>query len=110
MEKFLANPLVKFNTPKYILPPKLAIAQWEVLARMTRSLEEIKQVYFSAKLASKHAILEATINAWLISFMRDIAKVLSVHPWNIAIAMQRCMVNSDSSDALWSWLSIKKKG
>lgn len=47
---------------------------------MIRSLEEIKQANFSANLASKHAILEAIINARLIYSTSDIAKVLNVHP------------------------------
>jgi hypothetical protein len=54
---------------------------------MTRSLEEIKQANYGAKLPSKHVILETIINAGPISSMRYIAKVLGVHPQNIAIAM-----------------------
>ncbi len=63
MAKFLANPKIKVNTPNYILPTRLAIAQKEVIVGMNRSLEKNKQANFSAKLASKHVILLAIISA-----------------------------------------------
>jgi hypothetical protein len=52
-------------------------------------------------LASKH-IIYATISARPTSSMRNIIKVLGVHPKNISIAMQRCKITNDVSDALWS--------
>jgi hypothetical protein len=42
MEKFLANPNINVNTPNYVLPIRLAIAQKEVMEGMNRSMEEIK--------------------------------------------------------------------
>lgn len=108
MEKFLANPKIKVNTPNYILPTRLAIAQKEVKVRMNKSSEKIKQANFSAKLASKHLIPSVIISAWPTSSIRNIAKVLGVHRKNIEIEMQRCKITSDTSDALWS-LPFKKK-
>jgi hypothetical protein len=59
-------------------------------------------------LDSKHVIISATISAWPTSFMRNIAKVLGVHPWNISLAMQRHKITNDTCDALWS-LSTRKR-
>ncbi len=75
---------------------------------MSRSLEEIKYANSSAKLASKHAIILATINAGPTSFMKNIAKVLGVHPRNISITMQKHKITNDTSDVLCS-LSIRKR-
>ncbi len=108
MEKFIVNPKIKINAPNYVLPRRLAIAQKEDMEGMSKSLEEIKQANFSAKLASKHAIISTTISVWPTSFMRNIAKVLGVYPWNISIVMQRRKITSDASDVVWS-SSIRKK-
>jgi hypothetical protein len=108
MQKFLNNPKIKISTPDYVLPTRLAITQKEVMEEMSRSVEEIKQVNFSAKLASKHAILSTTITAGPTFSMRNITKVLGVHPRNISIAMQRHKITNDVGDVLWS-LSIRRK-
>jgi hypothetical protein len=76
IKRFLSSPKIMDDTLEYVLPTKLAIAQREVLARMHRSLEEIKLASFSAKLASKHYILEVIINVRPTSSLRDIARVL----------------------------------
>jgi hypothetical protein len=102
MERFLTSPKINVNTPNNVLPTRLAIAQKEILARMTRSLQEIKHANFGAKLASKHVILSTIINVGPTSFMRNIAKVLGVHCQNIDIVMQRRNITSDTCDALWS--------
>jgi hypothetical protein len=75
---------------------------------MSRSLQKIKYANSYAKLASKHAIILATINVGTTSFMRNIAKVLGVHPQNISITMQKHKITSDTSDVLCS-LSIRKR-
>jgi hypothetical protein len=106
IEKFVTNPKIKVNILDYVLPTRLAIPQ--VMEGMNRSLEEIKQATSSAKLASKHVIILATINEGPTSSMRNIAKVLGVQTRNISITMQRCKIISDTCDVLWS-LSIRKK-
>jgi hypothetical protein len=75
---------------------------------MIKSLQEIMQANFSAKLVSKHAILSTNVSAWPTSSMRNITKVLGVHCQNIDIAMQRCNITSDTCDVLWS-LSVRNK-
>jgi len=41
MEMVLINKDMFINTPNYMLPPKLALAQQEMLASMIRSLAEL---------------------------------------------------------------------
>ncbi len=75
IKRFLSSPKIRDDTLEYVLPTKLAIAQQEVLVRMHRSLQEIKLASSSAKLASKHYILEVIVNVRPTSSLRDIAKV-----------------------------------
>jgi hypothetical protein len=65
------------------------------LARVHRSLDEVKHANFDAKLTSNHCILATTINARPTLLVRKIAKVLRLHRRNMAIAMERCKMLSD---------------
>jgi hypothetical protein len=89
MERVLSIPNVNVNTLDYMLHVKLVVAQYKMLDGVSRSLEEAKQANSNTKLASKHCILATTISASPTSSIREIAKKLGVHHWNVANAMER---------------------
>jgi hypothetical protein len=70
-------------------------------------LGEIKQANSGAKLVAKHTILTATMSAGGMSSKHQLAKALSVHPRNIALAMERRGAMDAEDNFLWI-LSIRR--
>jgi len=74
----------------YILPFKLVIAQQEVLSRVNKVLKKHKQTNNDIKHATKHVILNTTVNAHKEFSMRIMAKTLGVHVKNITCVVLCC--------------------
>jgi len=87
MEKALSNVKISKNLPNYILPVKDALAQQEVVTGVTKVLEENKQVNSGVKLATKHDLLIAIVNARTESSKKVIARTIGVHVKNISSAI-----------------------
>jgi hypothetical protein len=79
----------QIDLSEHVFPLRKAVAQREIISRMSRSLGEIKQANNIAKLVAKHAILIAAVSGGSTSSVCHVAKALSVHPRNIMLAIER---------------------
>ncbi len=61
MGKVFSHYKVRDNVPDYIMPPKVAITQQEVIARVSKALEENKLLNNKVWLATKHAFLTIVV-------------------------------------------------
>ena len=107
MQYVLSHTLVRRDLPEYILPVKEAMVQQEIVAGVTRALEENKTAASAINLATKHTILTAAVSAKAGSSFRGVAKVLDIHPRNLQSAVSR-RVAIDDGGFLWT-LSVRKK-
>ena len=85
----------------HVLLLRSIAAQWEIISGMSHSLGEIKQGNSGAKLATKHAILMATVSSGSISSIHQVAKALSVHPRNITLVLERRGAMDADGNFLW---------
>jgi hypothetical protein len=76
---------------------------------MSKILQEVKSSKSNLELANKHCFIFATIHVGPSSSMSGIVKVLGLHPRNIANALERCKIASNSGIPLWSLLVRKRK-
>ena len=91
----LSHHSIRRNLPNYILPFKEAIAQQEIVAGVTKAIEENKTSHSAITLATKHVLLTAAVSAHNQCSMRGVAKILDVHPRNVILAIARRRVIED---------------
>ena len=82
--------------------------QSDILSGLKRSLSEVKAARTGAQLATKHAILTAVVSGSSSSSLRGQARLLEVHPRNIALAVARRKVMEESTVFKWT-LSVRKR-
>jgi hypothetical protein len=80
-----------------------------VFTRVSKALKEKKQINSDIKLATKHVILNAVVNAHKESSMRTMAKTLGVHVKNITCVVLRRKAIDQSKALLWRLLMRKKR-
>jgi hypothetical protein len=73
-----------------------------------KALDENRHSNSGVKLATKHALLTATINGHNESLIRDVVRALGIHHKNIFVIFSWWKLIDDNGTALWS-LSIRKK-
>lgn len=103
----LSHSLLKGSLPDYILPVKVGLAHQEIVAGVTKALEENKSGRSNVMLATKHTLLMAAVSAQGQSSRRGVADALNVHPRNIGLAVTR-REGIAISGFCWS-LSVRKK-
>jgi hypothetical protein len=74
---------------------------------MNKTLQEVRSSKSNLELGNKHCLSFAIIHVGPSSSMIGIVRVLGLHPRNIANALERHRIASNSSISLWS-LSIRK--
>jgi len=90
------------------LPSKVALAYKEVIAGFFCKLDIVKRANNATKLATKHAILDATISCHSESSIRQVGKALGVHHCNVHKAINWQDVFSAIGHFLFS-LTIRRK-
>ena len=80
----------------------------DIVSGLKQSLSEVKVSRTVAQLGTKHAILIAVISGSSSSSLHSQAKLLDVHPQNIALALARRKVMEASIVFKWT-LSIRKQ-
>ena len=80
----------------------------DIISGLKQSLSEVRVPRTAAELGTKHAILTAVVSGSSSSSLRSQAKLLDVHPRNIALALARRKVMEASIVFKWT-LSIKKR-
>lgn len=88
MGKIFSHYKVKDNVLDYIMPPKVAIIQQEVIVGVSKALEENKLSNSKVWLATKHAFLTIVVSAHNKSSMYTIwdCKTFGIHLLNISNA------------------------
>ncbi len=86
MEKVFVNPTLQSSLPNSFIPKRLAITTQELIIGMCVFMQEIKHSNSNVKLVTKHVILTLGVSARATS-CRNMARVLSIHPRNIVVAM-----------------------
>lgn len=80
----------------------------DIVSGLKQSLSEVKVARMAAQLGTKHAILTTVVSGSSSSSTRGQARVLEVHPRNIAQARARRKVMEASAVFKWT-LSIRKQ-
>ena len=89
LRRTLDHSLVKGDLPDHILSSKSAIAYQEIVDGVNGRLDEVKGSHSAAQLATKHAILDASVRAVSKSSMRELGRVLGIHHRNISHAISK---------------------
>jgi hypothetical protein len=65
LQKVLSNPKIHFLIliPNYIFSSKIVIVQQKVLARVNKSIKEVKRFNFNVELTNKYYLIFTSINA-----------------------------------------------
>lgn len=108
LKKALDHKRVVEDLPDHILPSRVALAYKEVIAGVSSQLDTVKRANSAAKLAAKHAILDATVSCQSESSVRQVAKALGVHHRNVHMAINRRVVLSATGHFLFS-LTVRRK-
>lgn len=108
LKKVLDHKRVVEDLPDHILPSKVALAYKEVIAGVSSQLDTVKRANSAAKLAAKHAILDATVSCQTESSVRQVALALGVHHRNVHMAINRRVVLSATGHFLFS-LTVRRK-
>ena len=108
LKKALDHKVVVEDLPDHILPSKVALAYKEVVAGVSLKLDLVKRANSAAKLAAKHAILDATVSCQRESSVRQLAKALGIHHRNVHRAINRRDVLSATGQFLFC-LTVRRK-
>ncbi len=65
LQKVLSNPKIQFSflIPNYTFPSKIVIVQQKVLAKVNKSIKEVKIFDFNVELTNKYYFISISINA-----------------------------------------------
>lgn len=108
LSRTLGHGLVKGDLPDHILPSKSAMAYQEIVDGVNARLGQVKGCNSLAELATKHAILDATVSAHRNSSMREVARALGIHHRNISKAISKRELMHSGGDFLVV-LSIRRR-
>lgn len=108
LKKVLDHKKVVDDLPDHILPSRVAVAYQEVVAGVSCRLEYVKSANSAAKLATKHAILDASVSCHSEASVRQVARVLGVHHRNIHEAINKRELVSARGEFLCT-LTVRKK-
>jgi len=105
--KVMSDPLCREILPEEIT--NLGKASQEVVSGLVQSLSEVKSINSNTNLATRHAIFTAVVSSGASSVsQREKARLLQVHPRNLAMASKRRMALEAADEFAWV-LSIRKK-
>jgi len=77
-----------------------------VIVEVAKTLDENKHVQNNVQLATKHAILSATINLHITSSTRGVARAFGVHHKNI-MGVLSCMMLVDTLQEILYYVTIQ---
>lgn len=108
LTRTLDHSFVVGDLPYHVLPSKTAVAYQEIVDGLNGRLSEVKGCHSSAELATKYAILDASVSTQKKSSMREVARALGVHHRNIMKAISRRELMHNGGDFLVV-LTIRRK-
>lgn len=108
LSRTLDHSLLKGDLRDYVLSSKSAIAYQEIVDGVNAQLGQVKGSHSAAQLATKHAILDASVSAHRKSSTRELARALGVHHRNISLAIAKRELMHSGGDFLVV-LTIRKR-
>jgi hypothetical protein len=105
MQKVMVDAIVTTFVHNHDKFSKDAIIKKEFMTRLVQSLSKVKRPYTSTQLVTKHAFVTVVVSSNSKTSNRQKARLLNVHPKNVAMVVQHRESMKSSQDFLWS-LSI----